>query len=78
LELIAALRERFRQLLITIQDFTLFTWAAIRASATPPFHATETMHQLYFAGIGSLVIVVLTSVVAGQALALQLARELSN
>jgi phospholipid/cholesterol/gamma-HCH transport system permease protein len=78
LELIAALRERLRRLLITVQDFTLFTWATLRASVTRPFYATETMHQLYFAGIGSLVIVVLTSVVAGQALALQLARELSN
>jgi phospholipid/cholesterol/gamma-HCH transport system permease protein len=35
------------------------------------------MHQLYFAGIGSLLIVVVSSVVAGQALALQLTRELA-
>jgi phospholipid/cholesterol/gamma-HCH transport system permease protein len=35
------------------------------------------VHQLYFAGIGSLLIVVVSSVVAGQALALQLTRELA-
>jgi len=78
MELIIAIRERLRRFLITIQEFSLFTVAVLRATFTPPFHATETVHQLYFAGIGSLTIVVLTAAVAGQALALQLARELSN
>ena len=62
----------------TVQEFTLFGVDVVRASFTPPFYGRETLHQLYFAGIGSLLIVVVSSAVAGQALALQLARELST
>jgi len=78
MDLITAFRERLRRMLISVQEFTLFTAAVLRHSFTPPFHPSETVHQLYFAGIGSLLIVIVSSAVAGQALALQLARELSN
>jgi phospholipid/cholesterol/gamma-HCH transport system permease protein len=70
--------ERVRGTLIALQDFTLFTAAAFRACFSRPFYGRELIHQLHFAGIGSLMIVVLSSAVAGQALALQLARELAT
>lgn len=70
--------ERFRRLVESVQDATLFTVGAVRAAFRRPFYAHETLEQLYFAGIGSLFIVVISSAVAGQALAIQLARELSN
>ncbi len=63
---------------MSVQEFTLFTVAVIRATTTRPFYGREMIHQLYFAGIGSLLIVVVSSLVAGQALALQLARELAT
>jgi phospholipid/cholesterol/gamma-HCH transport system permease protein len=78
MDLIPALVERLRRMVQTVQEFTLFAIDVVRASFTPPFYGRETLHQLYFAGIGSLLIVILSSVVAGSALALQLARELST
>lgn len=76
--MIQGLIERLRRVLIIVQDFSLFTAALLRTAFIPPFYGREMMHQLYFAGIGSLLIVVLSSAVAGQALALQLARELAQ
>lgn len=74
---LAAVTERLRRVFETAQDFALFTAGVFRAAFTPPFYARETLQQLYFAGVGSLLIVVVSSLVAGQALALQLARELA-
>jgi phospholipid/cholesterol/gamma-HCH transport system permease protein len=77
-EFLVAAIERLRRILETVQDFSLFTFAALRAVFGRPFYAREMLQQLYFAGIGSLFIVSITSLVAGQALALQLVRELAN
>jgi phospholipid/cholesterol/gamma-HCH transport system permease protein len=77
-ELLRAAAERLRRILLDVQEFTLFTVAAVQASIRRPYYARETLQQLYFAGIGSLSIVAITSIVAGQALALQLVRELAN
>ena len=76
--MIQTIIERVRGILITVQDFSIFTAATIRACFGRPFYGRELIHQLHFAGIGSLLIVVLSSAVAGQALALQLARELAT
>jgi phospholipid/cholesterol/gamma-HCH transport system permease protein len=70
--------DRFLGLLETLQDAALFAFRTVRAAFRPPFYAHETLEQIHFAGIGSLFIVVISSAVAGQALAIQLARELSN
>lgn len=76
--LISAIVERLRRAVEIVQDLTLFTAAAIRATVTPPYYGREMMSQLHFAAIGSLLIVVVSSAVAGQALAIQLVRELAN
>jgi len=76
--IIGALVEWFRRLLEAVQDYTIFTFETIRSGFGRPFYAQETIHQLHFALIGSLPIVLISAVVAGQALAIQLARELSN
>jgi phospholipid/cholesterol/gamma-HCH transport system permease protein len=76
--ILAAAVERIRRILQNVQDFTLFTVAAVGSVFSRPFYARETVQQIYFAGIGSLMIVSITSIVAGQALALQLVRELAN
>lgn len=62
----------------SVQDFTLFAVGAVRASLAPPFYRHETAHQLHFATIGSLLIVCVSAIIAGQALAIQLARELAT
>ena len=76
--MIAALVERLRRSLEVVQDLTLFTAATIRACFARPFYGSEFLTQLHFATIGSLLIVVVSSIVAGQALAIQLVRELAN
>jgi phospholipid/cholesterol/gamma-HCH transport system permease protein len=75
---IAAILERLRRIVEDVQDLTLFTGESLRALVTRPFYLRETIHQLHFAAIGSLLIVLISSIVAGQALAIQLARELAN
>jgi phospholipid/cholesterol/gamma-HCH transport system permease protein len=69
--------ERFRGWIESTQDATLFTLRAFGAIFRRPFYARETLEQIHFAGIGSLFIVVISAVVAGQALSLQLVRELA-
>ena len=76
--LLSAFVERLRRMIQSTQEFTLFSVDVLRATLSPPFYGREMVHQLYFAGIGSLLIVVVTSIVAGQALALQLVRELAT
>jgi phospholipid/cholesterol/gamma-HCH transport system permease protein len=77
-DLIAALVERLRRALEILQDYVLFAGAAIKATFTRPYYAREFLTQFHFALVGSLVIVALSSAVAGQALAIQLARELAQ
>jgi phospholipid/cholesterol/gamma-HCH transport system permease protein len=77
-ELIAAIVERVRRVVETVQDYVLFSWDAIRATFSPPYYSREFMTQLHFALVGSLLIVVVSAAVAGQALAIQLVRELAN
>jgi phospholipid/cholesterol/gamma-HCH transport system permease protein len=75
---IAAILERLRRVVESVQDLALFAAATVVATFSRPFYVRETMHQLHFAAIGSLLIVLVSSLVAGQALAIQLARELAN
>lgn len=76
--MIATILERLRRLVEGVQDLTLFTWETMWALFSRPFYLRETIHQIHFAAIGSLLIVLVSSLVAGQALAIQLARELAN
>ncbi len=75
---IRAILERFRSVVEGVQDLTLFTVETLRALFSRPFYLRETIHQLHFAAIGSLLIVLVSALVAGQALAIQLVRELAN
>lgn len=76
--MIAAMLDRVRGVVESVQDLALFTAAAVSAMFSRPLYVRETIHQLHFAAIGSLLIVLVSSLVAGQALAIQLARELAN
>jgi len=70
--------ERVRRVVESVQDATLFTVGAAQAAFQPPFYAHEALEQIHFTGIGSLFIVMISAIVAGQALAIQLVRELAN
>ena len=69
-----AVVERFRGWVTGVQNATFFTAHAVRSAFRPPFYAHETLEQIHFTGVGSLFIVAISSLVAGQALAIQLAR----
>jgi len=77
-DVITALVERIRRSIEVVQDLSLFTASSIRACFSRPFYGSEFLTQLHFATIGSLLIVLVSSLVAGQALAIQLVRELAN
>lgn len=77
-EVLAAVGNRFRRILETVQDITLFCVSVIRSAFFPPYYKHEILEQVHFALIGSLFIVMFSALVAGQALAIQLARELAK
>ena len=69
--------ERLRGWVESTQEATFFTLRAFGSAFKRPYYAREVVEQIHFAGIGSLFIVVISAIVAGQALSLQLVRELS-
>jgi len=77
-EAIAAVGNRLRQVLETVQDVTLFCVSVLRSAFFPPYYKHEIIEQIHFSMIGSMFIVMISALVAGQALAIQLARELAK
>ena len=75
---LAKIGSRVRRTVETAQDVTLFCGYVLRSAFLPPYYRHEIMEQIHFALIGSLFIVMFSALVAGQALAVQLARELSR
>jgi phospholipid/cholesterol/gamma-HCH transport system permease protein len=59
-----------------IQDLATFAVRAVAACFRRPFYLRDLYEQTYFAGVGSLPVVLISSFFAGQALALQFARQL--
>jgi phospholipid/cholesterol/gamma-HCH transport system permease protein len=56
---------------LEVQEYTRFTWAAIRGVFSRPFYFRDVIEQFEAIGIGSLTVVVLTGFFTGAALALQ-------
>lgn len=59
-----------------IQDLARFSVATVVACFRRPHYWRDLYEQTYFAGVGSLPVVLISSFFAGQALALQFARQL--
>jgi len=78
MEAIAAVGERVRRTVEAAQESTLFFVSVVRSLFRRPYYAQEVLEQIHFAGVGSLAIVSVSGLLAGQALALQLVRELSE
>ena len=57
--------------ILEVQEYTRFTWAAIRGVFSRPFYFRDVIEQFEAIGIGSLTVVVLTGFFTGAALALQ-------
>lgn len=61
-----------------LQDLTLFSARMVAAVFRPPVYWRDVYEQTYFAGVGSLPVVLISAFFAGQALALQFARQLAE
>jgi len=68
----------FKRFVADLQGLTLFSLRLFRHSVGRPFYVAELLEQMYFLGVGSLFLVVLTGMFAGQAIALQFSIELAD
>ncbi len=66
-----------RQLVLTVQDYSIFAWNALLNFFRPPIYWTDFLMQSDIIGVGSLSIVVLSGISTGGVLALQSAATLS-
>ena len=67
-----------KNMLRGIQDLATFSAATVFACFRPPVYWRDIYEQTYFAGVGSLPVVLISSFFAGQALSLQFARQLAE
>ncbi len=68
--------EQAKRFVGGVQDLTMITLRVIARLFYPPWYFRETLEQMHFVGIGSLGLIVLTGVFAGQGMALQFSYEL--
>ncbi|MEW5874320.1 MAG: ABC transporter permease [Candidatus Zixiibacteriota bacterium] len=68
----------FRRFAWDVQELTKYSIRLFGRLFGRPFYFMETVEQMYFLGIGSLFLVVLTGVFAGQGMALQFSIELAD
>lgn len=61
-----------------VQDLAVFSAQMVAAVFRPPIYWRDVYEQTYFAGVGSLPVVLISSFFAGQAMALQFARQLAE
>jgi phospholipid/cholesterol/gamma-HCH transport system permease protein len=66
-----------RQIVLTVQDYSLFSWRALLNLFRPPIYWTDFLLQSDIIGVGSLSIVILSGISTGGVLALQSAATLS-
>ena len=68
---IQAIEKTVKNLVLTVQDYSLFAWRAFTNLYRPPIYWSEFLIQADIIGFGSLSIVVLTGLSTGGVLALQ-------
>jgi phospholipid/cholesterol/gamma-HCH transport system permease protein len=73
-----AINNGFKAFVYEVQQITIFSFRMVFSVFGRPIYVTETMEQLYVVGIGSLWLITLTGIFAGQALALQFTKELAE
>ena len=66
-----------RQIVLTVQDYSIFAWNAMLNFFRPPIYWTDFLMQSDIIGVGSLAIVILSGISTGGVLALQSAATLS-
>lgn len=74
----AVLYARFKRFVYEIDQLTRCSARMMRALFGRPIYVPETMEQIYIVGVGSLFLVVLTGIFAGQGMALQVNNEMAE
>lgn len=74
--MIQAVLYRMKSYFKGVQELGAFSAATVGACFRRPLYLRDIYEQTYFAGVGSLPVVLVSSFFAGQALALQFARQL--
>jgi phospholipid/cholesterol/gamma-HCH transport system permease protein len=72
------LYARFKNFVYEIDQLARFSLKMILGLFGRPIYVSETMEQIYVVGVGSLFLVVLTGIFAGQGLALQTSNEMAE
>jgi phospholipid/cholesterol/gamma-HCH transport system permease protein len=67
-----------KQIVLTVQDYSLFAWGALLNLFHPPIYWTDFLIQSDIIGVGSVAIVLLSGFFTGGVLALQSAATLSS
>jgi phospholipid/cholesterol/gamma-HCH transport system permease protein len=70
--------DRIKNVVFLIQDISIFAARTILGCFRRPFYGRDLYEQMHYSGNGSLHLAVLSSFFAGQALALQLSKELTQ
>jgi phospholipid/cholesterol/gamma-HCH transport system permease protein len=78
MRLIQAFLHWLKSFAFECQGLFFFSIKMIRSCFGRPVYLAETLEQMYLNGIGSLFLVILTGVSAGQAMALQFSNELAD
>lgn len=68
----------FKRFIFELDRLTRFSVKMVLSCFGRPIYLNETMEQMYLIGIGSLFLVILTGIFAGQAMALQFSMELAD
>lgn len=71
----SVLGEAIKRQLFAVQDYSLLTLQSIKNIFTPPLYATDTLEQMDVIGVGSLPIVVISSIFIGGVLVLNTASQ---
>ncbi len=76
--MISKIYRGIRKFVSDIDSLTRFSIKMVLSCFGRPIYVSETLEQMYLIGIGSLFLVVLTGIFAGQAMALQFSNELAD
>jgi len=74
----SVLYSRFKKFVFEIDQLTRFSVKMVLSLFGRPIYVSETMEQIYVVGVGSLFLVALTGIFAGQGLALQVNNEMAE
>jgi phospholipid/cholesterol/gamma-HCH transport system permease protein len=76
IELLLSINEGAKRFVLGLQDLVLIALRVIWRVFTPPWYFRDILEQMHFVGIGSLGLIALTGLFAGQGMALQFSYEL--